>query len=131
MRKLLVAAVAAGGLLAGCATDAGLIDENVFAEGSAGVFDTDGDGLFESAEYDAFGDTYFDNWDTNDDDWLDAGEFDVGWDSVGFDDETGAFETFDNDDNGFLGDDEFFDDEEFGAWDTDRDGALDDDEWGF
>jgi hypothetical protein len=130
MKKLILATVAAAGLLSGCATDAGLIDRPLISGTEAGLFDTDGDGLFERAEYDAFGDDNFEVWDTNDDNWIDENEFGAGFDEAGWDDDEGAFDTFDDDTNSYLDDDEFFDDEDFADWDVDADGILDDDEWG-
>ena len=93
-------------------------------EGVSGLFDTDGDGLFERAEYDAFGENNFGLWDANDDNWIDENEFGVGWTEAGWDNDIGAFDTFDEDNNNFLDSNEFFDDEDFGVWDSNADGVL-------
>lgn len=97
---------------------------------NAGLFDTDGDGLFEQAEYTAFGDNNFGVWDSDDDGWIDDNEFGVGFDNAGWDNDVGVFDNFDDDDNSFLDSNEFFAGDEFGVWDSDSDGILDDDEWG-
>ena len=131
MKKLLLAAIAAAGLLGGCASDDGLIDNNLIAGNETGIWDTDRDGLFEQAEYTAFGDNNFGVWDTNDDNWIDENEFGVGWTNVGWDDDDEAFGVFDDNSDGFLDNDEFFGDDEFGVWDNDDDGVLGFDEFGF
>ncbi|WP_126173060.1 hypothetical protein [Altericroceibacterium xinjiangense] len=129
MKTILIAAMASAGLLAGCATDAGMVDRNLISGTNAGLFDTDRDGLFERAEYDAFRTNNFGTWDANRDNRIDRNEFTTGWRNVGWDDDASAFGAFDDDADGFLGMNEFFGDDEFGVWDESRDGVLDGDEW--
>lgn len=112
MKKLIMAALAATGLMA-------------TSPATADVFE---DGIFETSEYSAYGDN-FGVWDQNDDGLLNDDEFNDGWAEVGFDDSEGAFEDFDDDRNGYLDDNEFFNDDDFGVMDTNRDGLLDTNEW--
>lgn len=128
MKKMIIAAAASAGLLAGCATDAGLVDRNLISGTNAGLFDTNGNGLFEADEYTAFR-SNFGAWDTNRDTRLDRNEFGAGWANLGWDDDVGAFGAFDDDADGFLDGGEFFGEDEFGVFDEDRDGVLDGDEW--
>lgn len=129
MKKIILATMASAGLLAGCATDAGLIDRPLISGTNAGLFDTNGNGLFERNEYTAFRNKNFGVWDSDRDGFIDRNEFGVGWRTMGWDDEVGAFGAFDDDADGVLETSEFFGDDEFGLWDTDRDGILDGDEW--
>lgn len=148
MRKVLISTLAAATMgfgLSGCATLVGagagaaavaategeLLEGNLFSETNAGLFDTDRDGKFERNEYDAFGDNNFGVWDSNDDGWIAEDEFGLGWNNIGWDDDDGVFDTFDDDGNNYLDSNEFFDDEEFIEWDTNSDGFLGTDEWGF
>ena len=114
MKKLFITAIAAAGLIG-------------LTPASADVFD---DGIFETSEYSAFGDT-FGVWDDNDDGLLSSNEFGDGWMKVGFSDSDGAFGAFDDNRNGFIEENEFFGDDEFGIMDADRDGAIGSDEWLF
>ena len=127
MKKMLLTAIAATGLLGACAAND--LDNRV-AGSDVQVWDADNDGFFEEGEYAAFGEQ-FATWDDDANGWLDNDEFDAGWREVGFDDSDGAFDTFDDDDNGWLGEDEFFNDDDFGVWDNDDDDRLGPDEWGF
>lgn len=128
-KKLIFAMFATGALLSGCATEAGLIDTNLVAEGDAGIFDADRDGLIERNEFAAFGSKNFASWDRNADSWLSEEEFNLGWEAIGFEQDVEVFNAFDNDENDYLDGDEFFGEEGFDSWDTDRDGILADDEW--
>ena len=120
MRPLLLAALAAPLLLAGCARTAtvGTYDDDF------GVYDADRDGFVSDSEFGVgFGDAgYYDDYDLDGDGRLDRNEFDaVGY---GYD-----YDTFDADRDGFVSGDEYGRGV-FGTFDTDRDGLLSDDEFG-
>ena len=128
MKKMFLATLASAGLLAACATDAGLIDRPLISSTNAGLFDTNGNGLFERTEYTAFRNN-FGVWDANRDSFIDRNEFGLGWRNFGWGNEAGAFGAFDDNRDGMLDRNEFFGDDEFGLWDRNRDGILDGGEW--
>ena len=129
MKRIFLATIASAGLLAGCATEAGMMDRPLISGTNVAMFDTDGDGMFERSEYTAFRDNNFGLWDANRDGFVDRTEFATGWRNMGWDNDVGAFGAFDDNADGFLGTNEFFGDDEFGLWDRNRDGFLDGDEW--
>ena len=88
MKKLFLASIAAAGPLTGCATDAGMIDQN-FVAANDGVWDTNNDGAFDRTEYTWFGGNSFGLWDANDDNLIDTDEFGAGWNNIGFEDDKG------------------------------------------
>ncbi len=69
-------------------------------------------------------------WDTSRDGFIDQNEFGIGFNGLGWDDDFGAFGAFDDDGNSLLSNSEFFGDDDFDMWDSDRGGFLDMNEWG-
>lgn len=134
MKMLLTgASVAALLVLAACGPEP---EEVVVAEvepavvvdpvGTTGVttWDTNADGMFQEAEYTAWRDQGVGAWDTNADTRLDRQEFSTGWTNAGFNGADDVFVAWDDNNDGFLADDEFFDDEEWDEWDANDDGML-------
>lgn len=96
---------------------------------SAAAWDRNNNGLFERAEYGAYGDSVFGEWDANDDNRLTRDEFEGRWTAAGWRDAGTAWGAFDDNGDGFLTEDEFFADDEFGEWDANRSAVLENDEW--
>lgn len=99
-----------------------------------GLIDRDGDTRVTRAEYDAFGDGVFGDWDADDDNRISLAEYQRCWTAGGFyngnvGDHTTTFEAFDANDDNFLTEDEFFGDASWRRWDADTDGALMEDDW--
>ena len=137
--KKLFCAVASIGLLAACADEAEVVEEETIADAevnetamepatTAAGWDTNADAQFQQAEYTSFGDN-FGVWDADSDGSLTEEEFGAGWTEAGWNDSEGAFSAFDDDEDGVLGDGEFFSDDEWGEWDANSDGVLDENEW--
>ena len=150
MKALLIASTAAASLfLASCGEEAEVAEEGIVAEGvgmgegigEAGVgaveqvgvatWDTDNDGLFNETEYTAWRDRGLTEWDTDADNQLTQQEFEAGWTQAGFTNAGGVFTDWDDNNDGFLSNDEWFDDEEWGEWDADTSGVLETGEWGY
>lgn len=138
MRKLFCAAAAIG-LLTACTNEPEVAEEDtVLADSEVNetaletdattAWDTNGDGIFQEAEYTAVGET-FGNWDLDSDGGLTGEEFNTGWTEAGWNDSEGAFAAFDDNEDDLLDDGEFFSEDEWGEWDADSDGLLDSNEW--
>lgn len=105
-----------------------------------GMVDRDNNGIINQAEWGGFRSGVFNDWDMNDDGRLSRAEFEGCWRgggfmNVGFDDDDwdDNFGAFDDDRDGFLDSNEFFGDDEFGLFDTDNDFGIEPGigEWGF
>lgn len=139
--KKLICAIAAVGLLSACAEEAEVAEEEeviadtamgetAMTETTAGVWDTDADGQFDQSEFTSFRNN-FGTWDADANGSLTQEEFNAGWTQAGWTNPEGAFTAFDDNSDGMLGNDEFFSDDEWGEWDANSDGVLDDNEWTF
>lgn len=93
------------------------------------AWDTNNDGLFDQNEYNAYRTQAFGAWDVNRDNRLDRTEFDQGWTAAGWRDPNAAWTAFDDNTDNFLETGEFFGEDEFGEWDRNRSGILENDEW--
>ena len=59
------------------------------------------------------------------------GHASAGWTGAGFTSADSVFTAWDDNSDGFLTDDEFFDDEEWTEWDADNSGMLEQSEFGY
>lgn len=142
MKPLLTCATAAAALLlSACGPDpepveVAEVDTAVVAPpgtttGVATAWDTNADGLLQEAEYSAWDQQGISGWDLNNDNRLDQQEFATGWTNAGFSNPDAVFTAWDDDNDTFLSDDEFFDDEEWGEWDTNNSGILEANEFAY
>lgn len=90
-----------------------------------GYFD---DGQMDLEEFGVIGDTYFSDWDTDGDGYVDETEFTTCYDSIGWD-VGDTWSAYDVDGDGVLNDDEFFSDDAYDDLDADDDDFLGIDEW--
>lgn len=138
MKKLLCA-VATLGLLAACAEEAEVVEEENIADAevnetamapatTAGVWDANADSQFQQAEYTSYREN-FGTWDADADGSLTQDEFNAGWNEAGWSDGESAFTGFDDNSDGVLDNNEFFSDDGWSEWDANSDGVLDQNEW--
>ncbi|MEQ5788887.1 hypothetical protein J3454_13390 [Erythrobacter sp. NFXS35] len=137
-RFLTLAAASSLALMAACTEEPDAIETDTLGAdqtaitdpvGTVGTWDTNNDGIFDEAEYTAWGERGISEWDTDADGMLSMQEFDAGWTEAGFNNGNDVFLAWDDDNDGFLTDDEFFDDEEWGEWDANNSGMLENDEF--
>lgn len=101
-----------------------------------GALDRDNDQLIEDAEYNQFGDGVFADWDLNDDNLLAREEFERCWNAGGWTatptayDANALWTSWEDNNDGFLDENEFFGEDEFAEWDADDTAALEAGEWG-
>ena len=108
--------------------------ENMTADPPAGTsagWDTNNDGNFDRAEFAGYGDRGFLGWDGDKDQRLSRTEFESGWTQAGWREPGTAFTAMDDNNDTYLGQDEFFAEDEFGEWDRNSNGVLETEEWGF
>lgn len=110
--------------------DLGADAPSVAATGAA-TWDTNNDGLLQKAEYTAWNRRGISVWDTDSDNRLSVEEFGAGWIDAGFKDPDTIFALWDDNVDGYLTDDEFFDDDEWTNWDTNSNGVLEPTEFGY
>ena len=97
--------------------------------------DTNGDGVVDTDEWNAFGDTFSD-FDANGDGMLDESEWETAandaWGGApgGGDDDGPLFGLLDTTDDNQVGQDEYFSEESFDELDDNENGVLDNDEFG-
>lgn len=137
-RFLTIAAASSFALMAACTEEPDVIEADELAAdrttmadpiGTVGTWDTNNDGMFDEAEYRAWGERGVTGWDTDADGMLSMQEFDAGWTEAGFNNGNDVFLAWDDDNDGFLTDGEFFDDEEWTEWDANSSGLLENDEF--
>ena len=142
MKKLLIMTSAVSALfLSACADEPEVaeIEETAYnedavtpmTETAAYDWDTNDDGIFQEAEYTSWGDQGLTGWDTDGDGQLTAEEFNSGWTMAGFTQPDTVFTAWDDNNDGFLADDELFDDEEWTEWDANGNGVLEETEFGY
>ena len=148
MKTLFFTAAAASALMLGaCAEEPEVVETDELGYDEAGqmdsdmasvaepvaltTWDTNNDGVFQQAEYDAWGQNGIATWDTDADNRLSANEFNTGWTGAGFNNSEGLFADWDDNSDGYLTSDEYFDDEEWSEWDTNSDGMLETTEFGY
>lgn len=147
MKKFLVIGLAAG-LLAACGqeaeapetegpagtefgTDAGLGTDLGNAQQTPAAWDANNNRMLDRNEFTGMGDQGFLGWDGDNDQRLSQTEFERGWTEAGFQNGGDVFTAFDDNNDSFLGNDEFFSEDEFTEWDTNNNGILENDEFGY
>lgn len=147
MKAFLIATAAASALmLSACSEEPEVVeteelgtDEAVLSPDATSVaepvalttWDTNNDGVFQEAEYTAWGQNGITAWDTDADNRLSADEFNTGWTGAGFNDSASVFSAWDDDSDGYLTSEEYFDDEEWTEWDANSSGVLETTEFGY
>lgn len=95
------------------------------------AWDANNDRMIDRNEFTGIGDRGFLGWDGDNDKRLNQQEFELGWTQAGFQNGGEVFTAFDDNNDTFLGNDEFFSDDEFGEWDANRNGILEQNEFGY
>lgn len=138
----------AAGLLAACSSDVPAADEpgldrspgadTAATATEAGTkapdvcgapFDTNRNGIVEGPEWFSFSGFAYPKWDRDRDERLTASEFHACWRALGWGESSPVFRTFDDDADGYVSHDEFFERDALQAWDTDGNGVLGPAEW--
>lgn len=94
------------------------------AESCGAPIDTNGNGSIEEPEYLSFRGFAFDNWDADNDERITPAEFHACWRGMGWGDSASAFASFDENDDGAVGQEEFFEPEAFKRADANGNAVL-------
>ena len=147
MKKFLLVSLGAA-LLAACGEDADVTEnetpvvtdaadtapEIIESDAPAGPnasWDANNDQMIDRNEFTGMGDRGFLGWDGDNDQRLSQTEFESGWTEAGFQNGGEVFTAFDDNSDSFLDGGEFFSEDEFAEWDTNSNGILEQNEFGY